>query len=119
MPLPVPTLKADPSRPEGVSLHWAETEGAPDNGLNILDIPFVAAGIEADEITAGFLQLYSRPTTNFLTSTVSGFFPGVHPNPIEPGSFLSADKRQIAVEFVQSGGDQVVLAIQLTKTEAK
>jgi len=119
MTLPAATLKLDASRPEGVALHYAETEGVPDGGLNIIGIPFVAAGINPDEITPGFIHFASRPTTNPSAPSVTGFTTAVHPTPCEPGSYLSADKTQIALEFFQSGVDEVVLTLWMTKTEDK
>lgn len=119
MTLPAATLKLDASRPEGVALHYAETEGVPDGGVNIINIPFVAAGVRFDAINPGFIKCAARPTTNPGASSVSGYTEAVHPTPIEPGSFLSADKTQIALEFFQAGIDQVVLQIWLTKTEDK
>ena len=107
MALPAATLKLDASRPEGVALHYAETEGTPDGGVNIINIPFVAAGVRPEAINPGFIKCAARPTTNVAVSTVTGYTEAVHPTPIEPGSFLSADRTQIALEFFQSGIDHM------------
>jgi hypothetical protein len=117
MALPDATLKPTDVRPEGVLLHVAETEGAPVNGLNVIGIPFLDAGIDATTFDAGFLEINARPFSD--TSSVTFLTEGVHPNPIEPGSFLAADKRSIALEVVQAGGDSVLVQVRLRKSEAQ
>jgi hypothetical protein len=114
MPLGNATLKSTDVRPEGVLLHVAEVEGVPDNGLNIIGIPFVDAGIDPVTFDASYLQPIVRPLTQ--GSSVEFVSEGVHPDPVEPGSALSADKKSIALDFVQTGADQVVVQIVLLNT---
>ena len=116
MPLPNATLKGTTTRPEGLFLHVAESEGIPDNGLNVFGIPFVAAGIQAAAIDAASLKVTAVPITNPSAPSVTSVTAGVHPTPVEAGSFLSADKTQIALSFVQTGADQVSVVIELSHT---
>ena len=118
MPLPDATLKGTTTRPEGVFLNIAETEGAPDNGLNVFGIPFIAAGIDANRIDAASLKVTAQPITNPTSSSVTSVIAGVHPTPIEAGSFLSADRTQIALSFEQTGVDTVSVMIELRWTGA-
>jgi hypothetical protein len=113
--LPPATLKETSVRPEGVLLHVAETEGVPVNGLNVIEIPFIDAGIDPTTFDAGFIQPLVRPLTE--SSSVTFCSEGVHPDPVEPGSGLAADKRSIALNFTQTGVDQVVVQIILRKSE--
>lgn len=109
------TLKATNARPEGVLQHVAEVEGAPVNGQNLIPIPFVDAGISPESFDEAYLEV--NVTALNVGSTVLFAEAGVHPDPLEAGSFLRADKKEIAMNFVQTGADQVLVQIVLRKSE--
>lgn len=123
MPLPPLTLQVDPARPEGVALHFAETEGVPDPGVNLLELPFVAAGIPEDRVVVEHMTVYA--TTYFegnliLDASVQGIAASkVFLGPTGQPSALSPDRTQLALNFDQIGVDPVRITVQLVKTESR
>lgn len=85
------------------------------DGLNLIGIPFRDAGVEAVAFDASVLRV--NVVAAVPGGTVSAVSPGIHPDPVEAGSFLSADKRQIALQFTQSGADEVRVTVELLKSE--
>jgi hypothetical protein len=111
MPIGNAFLKATDIRPEGVLLHLAEAQGIPVNGLNIVGIPFVAAGVDPNTFDEAYLNVLVRPLIS--GSSVAFATEGIHPTPLEVGGALSANKDEIALQIVQAGADEVLVQVTL------
>jgi hypothetical protein len=87
----------------------SQSTGVPVNGTNTFGIPYVAAGINPDEITEDNLVvdvLRDSPTSS-VTEAVAGT------------PFLSPDKTQMTLEVVQGGGDAVTVRCTLLGSLAR
>lgn len=124
MALPALTLAFDPGATDGFSLHFAETQGVPDPGNNLLELPFIDAGLQLRTVVVEEMLVYV--TTYFESNLViDSSVQGVAAAKIFVDPFsglptaLSPDRRQLALFFDQQGADQVRVTVQLAKTEIR
>jgi hypothetical protein len=77
---------------------WAENTGQPDNGNNTIGLPFVAQGVDPNDIDEDWLDLYiealgpSVTAANFVS--------------------LAPDKQSMVVNFTQGGTDNAYMRVR-------
>lgn len=112
MPFPDLTLFTNVlAGPGAVLLYAAEGTGIPDNGDNVIGLPFVAAGVPPDLIDASRIKVYvefdpGRPSGGSLA-------PGVTDCRFVS---LSADKTELTLNFAQSGVGTARVTVELNHT---
>ncbi len=106
MPFPDLDPKADTrgGDADGASTLWASATGVPDNGANVIGLPFVDNGVDPDQIQEDWMDV--RIDANGPSITAA--------NPV-PGS-LSADKKSFTVDFTQAGLDTATVTVNLIHT---
>jgi len=94
--LPKPDLRKGPS---GESEIWAENTGVPVNGDNVIGIPFIANGIDPDDIDADWLDVLVEALGPSITA--SAFVS------------LAPDKQSVTINITQTGGDSARIRISV------
>jgi hypothetical protein len=87
------------------STMYAEVTGVPDNGNNVIGLPWVDQGIPPSQVEEDWIEF-----------RVEALGPSVTGASVVGGS-LSPDKRSITLNFSQSGGDAAILSANLIHTE--
>jgi hypothetical protein len=107
VPFPDLTLRTDTRRPEGVAQTWAEAQGVPDNGVNTIALPFLAAGIPEEQLDEDWLEIDVVPLNEPSSVTAVSYV---------VGSLATLGKAAIQLNFTQTGGDAVLVRVRVIHT---
>ena len=109
MPFPNLALRTDVNAPNGVSLHYAEVTGVPDNGDNTFDLPFVGAGIDPTliDVQGDWLEIDADPLGPSVTGVTEG------------SPLMNAARTQMTLNFDQSGADSCRVRVRLIHSSVR
>jgi hypothetical protein len=83
-------------------LIWAEAEGVPSDGANVIGLPFIDNGVEPSLVDENWMDIRVEALGPLVTS--SSFVS------------LSPDKTQLTLDFTQGGADQARVTVALIHT---
>jgi hypothetical protein len=103
-------LKADVHAGAGVATHFAEGTFVPVNGAQSVGIPFIALGIDPDEIDDDWLEIRLQ-FPDGSPSSITSFAQDSPP--------LNAAKTEMNLVIAQGGADRVTMTVNIIKTDQR